>query len=375
MTSWILTVSYLWKDTWKRWLEQPGSVLARSVVTTIMVSLSVLLLVGFRMQIDKIRDQVEAFGLDNLLIVETVTPQDIAQGHASDRFRSIRKWGNLFTARVMLASATGSNGRNASVVAYEDSDMIGLMPYLRYGHDVFVLSADMPAGLVVDYTLEQRSFSGVALTPDERVSQLLQGDTLFVPSSYVTELQKLGYSMIYYLERDKAAPEIPRLSEAVRHVVRADGKGKVDIKSAEMLKQRLNQLEQQQGAMRIWLAVILGGALALIYGVLSILEFRQSMYISALLRSFGVSSVLLGLRTIGENVIIVNTVTFGIIYLLSRYHETIFSALKVTGNSNIAELYWGQESMWIIVAANAGILMSCIPVFWALRKPVGSILE
>ncbi len=375
MTSWILTVSYLWKDTWKRWLEQPGSVLARSVVTIIMVSLSILLLVGFRMQIEKLRDQVEAFGLNNLLIVETVSQQDIEAGKASDRFRSLRKWGELFTARTILASATGSDGRNASVVAYEDRDLVGLLPYLRYGHDVFVLSSGMPPGLVIDYNIQQLNFRGVALRPEEHVAQLLQGDTLFVPANRVEEIQKIGYSMIYYLQRAPDAPTIEKLSEAVRLVVRADGYGKVDIRSAEMLRQRLEQLEQQQGVMRFWLAVILGGALALIYGVLSILEFRQSMYVSALLKSFGVSSVFLGLRTIGENIIIVNVVTFGVIYLLAGKHDTIFSALKVSSISNIQELYWGWETMWIVGAANCGILLSCIPVFWALRKPVGNILE
>lgn len=375
MISWILTASYLWKDTWKRWFEQPGSVLARSVVTIIMVSLSILLLVGFRMQIEKIRAQVQAFGLDNLLIVETVTQQDLVEGDPVDRFRSIQKWGDLFTARVLLTSATGNNGRNASVVAYGDSDITGLLPYLRYGHEVFVLTTAMPAGLVVDYDIRRKSVSGVALKPEDRVAQILQGDTLFVPVSYVEDLEKFGYSMIYYLERDKDAPEIPSLSEAVRHVIRADGNGKVDIKSAEMLKQKLNKLEEQQGAMRAWLAAILGGALALVYGVLSILEFRQSMYVSALLRSFGVSSILLGLRTIVENIIIVNTVMFGVIGLLAWKHDTIFKALKVNSSSGVAELYWGQETMWIIAAANIGILIGCIPVFWALRKPVGSILE
>ena len=375
MTSWILTASYLWKDTWKRWFEQPGSVLARSVVTIIMVSLSILLLVGFRMQIEKIRAQVQAFGLDNLLIVETITQQDVTEGVSADRFRSIRKWGDLFTARVMLASATGSNGRRASVVAYDDTDLTGLLPYLRYGHEVFVLTTAMPAGLVVDYDIQHKNVSAVALKPEDRVAQILQGDTLFVPLDYVADLERFGYSMIYYLQRDQSAPEIPSLSEAVRQVVRADGNGKVDIKSAEMLKQKLNQLEEQQGTMRFWLATILGGALALVYGVLSILEFRQSMYVSALLRSFGVSPFLLGLRTIVENAIIVNLVTVGVIWLLAWKHETIFKALKVSSSSSVAELYWGRETLWIIAAANIGILISCIPVFWALRKPVGAILE
>lgn len=375
MTSWTLIASYLWKDTWKRWFEQPGSVLARSVVTIIMVSLSILLLVGFRMQIEKIRAQVEAFGLNNLLIVETVTQQDLANGGGSDRFRSIGQWGELFTGRVMLASARDSNGRSATVVGYEDSDMPGLVSYLRFGHDVFVLSSTMPAGIVVDYQLNQEPLKGVVLKPEGPISQVVQGDTLFVPLGRLENLQKIGYNMLYYLQRKKDAPEISTLSDAVDQVVRLDGVGKVEVKSAEMLKQRLNQMEQQQGVLRLWLAGILGSALALIYGVLSILEFRQSMYVSALLRSFGVSPGMLGLRTVLENALIVNVVTLSVVFLLYLNHNSIFKALNVKGFSQVGELYWGGETMWIVVAANIGIVISSLPVFWALRKPVGSILE
>lgn len=375
MTSWTLIASYLWKDTWKRWFEQPGSVLARSVVTIIMVSLSILLLVGFRMQIEKIRAQVEAFGLNNLLIVETVTQQDLANGGGSDRFRSIGQWGELFTGRVMLASARDSNGRSATVVGYEDSDMPGLVPYLRFGHDVFVLSSTMPAGIVVDYQLHQEPFKGVVLKPEGPISQVVQGDTLFVPLGRLENLQKIGYNMLYYLQRKKGAPEISALSDAVDQVVRLDGVGKVEVKSAEALKQRLNQMEQQQGVLRLWLAGILGSALALIYGVLSVLEFRQSMYVSALLRSFGVSPGMLGLRTVLENALIVNAVTLSVVFLLYLNHNSIFKALNVKGFSQVGELYWGGETMWIVVAANIGIVISSLPVFWALRKPVGSILE
>ncbi len=156
MISWILTVSYLSKDTWKRWLEQPGSVLARSVVTIIMVALSILLLVSYRLQLEKLREQVEAFGLDNLVVVETLTQQDLESGIPTERFRSLNRWGELFTARRLLATARGGKGESAAVIAYADADIPGLLPYLRYGREVFVLSSKMPQGLVVDYDVEHR---------------------------------------------------------------------------------------------------------------------------------------------------------------------------------------------------------------------------
>lgn len=340
-----------------------------------MVSLSILLLVGFRMQIEKLRTEIEKFGLDNLLVIETITPSDITSGISSDRFRSLQDHGKLFTIRKMLASARSNNGNIASVVAYDDSDLRGLLPYLKYGYDTFVLSNDMPEGLLVDYSLQGYDCSAVALRPEEKLNQLMQGDTLVLPISTIPEISKNGYSMIYYLEKAKSAPPIAKITKAIQSVIQADGNGKVDIKNAELIKQRMLQLEAQQDTMRLWLALILGASLALIYGVLSVLEFRQSMYITALLKSFGVSRLLLGYRSIVENLIIVNAVTLLVIHLLSRHHDTIFKALKVRTTSDLESLYWGQETLWIIVAANLGVLISSLPVFWALRKPVGVVLD
>ncbi|MFK7910518.1 MAG: hypothetical protein AB8F34_07935 [Akkermansiaceae bacterium] len=340
-----------------------------------MVSLSVLLLVGFRTQINKLRSQVEAFGLDNLLIVETITPTDINQGVPVDRFRSISKHGNLFTARKMLASARSSSGRSAAVVAYTDEDIAGLLPYLKYGHEVFVLTLQDPEGLVVDYQIQDLEVRGVALRPEEKIIQLIQGDTLFVPHSMVKHLDERGFTMVYYLQKDKDAPDVSKLSKAVYSVIRSDGDGKVDVKSAVMLRDKLRKLEGQQETMRVSLAAILGGALALVYGVLSILEFRQSMYVSALLRSFGVSNIMLGIRTVFENLLIVNVVSVAVIYILSLYHNKIFVHFKVKALDNVTDLYWGDETFFIMLAANIGVLISSLPVFWALRKPVGQVLE
>lgn len=340
-----------------------------------MVTLSILLLVGFRMQIEKLRTQVEEFGLDNVIIIETLTPQDIANGVPAERFRSIGRWGKLFTMKRLLASARGSEGSSAVVMAYSDHDLMGLAPYLRYGHEVFVLSNALPEGLVVDYDIEKHSYTGVALKPDEQVAQLLQGDTLCIPLSSAVELIARGYSMIYYLERDQSAPSIDDLIEAVNQLIKLDGGGKIDIRSAQILKKKLASLESQQSKMRYWLAIILGAALALIYGVLSILEFRQSMYVSALLKSFGVSSILLGIRAVFENLLIVNAVTFGVIAILMRVHEKVFSFLKVKTSIDVHALYWSTETFWVIMAANAGVILSAIPVFLALRKQVGSILN
>jgi len=73
--------------------------------------------------------------------------------------------------------------------------------------------------------------------------------------------------------------------------------------------------------------------------------------------------------------LIVNVISVGVIYSLALYHNNIFAYLNVKAQDSVTELYWGYETYWIIFAANIGVVISSLPVFWALRKPVGLVLE
>lgn len=377
MKSWILTSSYLWKDTWKRWFEQPGSVLARCLVTLIMVFLSVIFLVAMRVQVERLRAEVSKFGLDNMLVVETVSSQDLQKQAPEGRFRQLNEWGELLTVKKLLVSAQSGKGDRYGVVSYDDYDMSGLVKYLRYGYSTFILSNKLPEGLLVDLDLASQHVRAVVLKPDEVAAQLLQGNTLFVPSSEVQEIEQKGYSKVYYLKRREDAPSIEQLTDAVYDQIKRDGYGKVDIRSAAAMKQKLSRLEKQQGSMRIGMAFALGGAVALIYGTLSVLEFRQSMYVSALMRSFGVSRFFLGVRTLLENLLIVNAVSLTLVYVLSTSYQGLFKVLRINLGKGVdpSSYFWGQETIWVLMAANLGVLISCVPVFWAMRKEVGNVLD
>ena len=63
MRSLILIGSYLWKDTWKRWFEQPSSPLARLFVTGLLVLVATVILVIFQLLERSLRDRLEKFGI------------------------------------------------------------------------------------------------------------------------------------------------------------------------------------------------------------------------------------------------------------------------------------------------------------------------
>jgi hypothetical protein len=70
-------------------------------------------------------------------------------------------------------------------------------------------------------------------------------------------------------------------------------------------------------------------------------------------------------------------VAIALVYGLSQSYEALFKVLriKLSEGSDAASYFWSQETLWVMMAANAGVLISTIPVFWAMRKEVGDVLD
>jgi hypothetical protein len=376
MISWILIASYLWKDTWKLWFEQPGSILARIVVTSIMVAISIILLVAFSIQVDKVREQLKSFGVDSMLIVEMISPDDLNKGVVGARFGEIAKWGSLLTVKNLYPKGKTSEGDWVSVISYGEDAILPLSYYLDYGSGEVLLTNKYPEGMIIDVEVVNRWIRAKCLKPREEEARVMQGQTLLVPSSQYSVLEDTGYSVTYFLERHQDGPSIEMITESIRNVVANDKRGKIEIKSAAVFKQELDKLEKQQLIMRYTMAALLGGALALIYGTLSVLEFRQQRYVAALMRSFGVPRFLLALRNLLESVLIVNGVAFGVIFALRELHNEIFKALRLQNdNFDLNLLYFSPEILWVLGFVNLGVILSSIPTLRAMSKPVGKVLN
>src|SRR4026208_981250 len=105
MKSSTLIASYLWKDTWKRWFEQPGSPLARLFVTGLLALVATVILVAFHLLERSIRERLERFGLNTVLIRETITSdsKDLTVfGDAPDRLAALEEHGKKLRVRQLF---------------------------------------------------------------------------------------------------------------------------------------------------------------------------------------------------------------------------------------------------------------------------------
>jgi hypothetical protein len=171
---------------------------------------------------------------------------------------------------------------------------------------------------------------------------------------------------------------VATIVSAINALYVTDRRTPAQVQSSLALIREWEQLKERQVQWRNILAGILGLSLSLVYGAIAILEFRQNLYVSALLRSFGAPPRYLYLRHLLENALLANLAGLCAIAALAFLHGTIFGTLgfsKVVLDLHAANPYLGPEMLVILCWINIGAFLSSLPVAFGLRQPVGAILN
>jgi hypothetical protein len=137
-------------------------------------------------------------------------------------------------------------------------------------------------------------------------------------------------------------------------------------------------LQARQNQWRQILAGILGITVAFVFGAIAILEFRQNLFIGALLRSFGTPPSCLYFRQWIESAFLANLAATAAIALIYALHIKIFGTLGFPRSTlSLAQHnpYVSKEIFLVLICVNVGAFLSSLPVALGLRKPVGEILN
>lgn len=379
MRSSILIAFYLWKDTWKRWFEQPGSILARATVTVLTVGLATLLLVAFSLLERSLKRQLESFGLSSVLITETHAMGNPHPMARQDRFSHMEDWGKWLTVNQLFSNARMGDGSSVSIYTYGKEALLDLGPFLDEQNPFVLLTPRKHEFMTVDFEVDGYTFQGVTRYPPSFMAPVISSQALFVPEGSFPSPEAMG-SVITTLLRasaeDPGKPSIEQRVEAIQEVARLDD-SHISVRSSLDLHKKLKDLQASQVRWRFIMAAVVGTVLALIFGTISLLEFRQNLFIGALLRSFGTPSRTLFLRTLLENLFIANFFAILSMLLVATLHGTLFKVFGLPAEvvRFSASAYLSKETALIFLYVNIGACLSTLPVYYALKKPVGEILS
>jgi hypothetical protein len=379
MKSSILAASYLWKDTCKRWFEQPGSPLARVFVTGLLAFTAAMILVTFDLLERSIRERLERFGLNTVVVRETITSDSrelTVFGQAADHLAALSTQGERMRLRQLFVRGSTEWQSSLVVFTYPPQAFADLAPFMSRETPLICFSENLPAGAHVRVAVNRQSKMAVIRRPQGWLRPLLSEDTLLAPQGTWAEEERIGYIATTVLQRAAEALPVSQLVSAVNNLYAMERRAPPQVQSALPLINELETLRQRQTQWRNLLAGILGLAVSLVYGSISFLEFRQNLFVSALLRSFGAPSRWLFSRHLAENVFLANMAAVCAIMTVVLLHKTIFGTLGFTSSAlDFANPYASAELFSILLWVNAGALLSSIPILVGLRRPVGATLN
>src|SRR5436190_2986888 len=123
MKSWTLIASYLLKDTWSRWLEQPSSVLSRIFVGSLLVTVATVILVAFNLLERNLRARLENFGINTIVAREMLTgtdPEVLPNQIRADRLETFQRYGDEIRLRQYYIRAQTPWTKDLMVMSYND---------------------------------------------------------------------------------------------------------------------------------------------------------------------------------------------------------------------------------------------------------------
>jgi hypothetical protein len=355
--------------------------LARIFVGSLLVLVATVILVAFNLLERSVRARLESFGLNTLVVRENVTGLDPELLHTSerpDRLAPLQSAGEKMRLRQLYVRAQSELQTEVPVMSYPPEALPKLAEWLNPATPLVYFTESLPDNILLRVQLGRQYGTALVRHMANFLRPLALESLLLVPQDWANDAERIGFSETTIFQRQASAMPMQRYIQAVNLLYALDRRSPPQMQSALPLVEELERLQSQQKHWRALLASILGLALALVYGAIAVLEFRQNLFIGALLRSLGTPGRFLYFRQWIENALLANTSAFAAVLLVAGLHRQIFTALGFPApvvNAPDAHPYWSAEIALVLVCVNIGAFLSSLPVAVGLRRPVGAILS
>ncbi len=369
--NWLIFIhSYLWRNSIRRWIEQPLSLLSKLVVAALLGVFGAFVILGLQelgRQLDQRLTDREAL---TAIITEAFDERNAMTRLDSDEWKGAN-WDRVpgEVNQYFSAAAVANVGaqRNLSVIGIADIEKVGLVD------DFYLVAKRFKVGTVVEFEISGRISEAQVIRPTEEMGALLNGrEAILADTARLMFLLTRGYSQTTVLRAASldALEQADKIVSALRKVEDRQ----IFIRSNLLILQELRKIRAIQRQALVWVTIFSGGILGLVFGSLAWMEFREERYLMALIRSFGVSRGSLLVHASIENVILaVAGVLLGFGGLSLAANGIDLNALDLGWLRGIGSLAYGDGWPLIAGAALGGVLAG-VPVAIGLRKPLGLVL-
>lgn len=346
-----------------------------------LAAVAAFILVAFLMLERGLREKLESFGLNTLIVREMIMmndPELLAQGSRPDRLAQLAAWGDKLRLRQLYVRANSEWPGEMQVISYPPEAMPWLRDYASEITPLICVSDQWPENAVIKVSANRQTGQAIVKRPGKLFRPIANQNLLLAPQGWIPDVERIGFIEINLFQRRNDAPEMKSIVDMITLLFNLDRRNTPQVQSPLQMAEELEQLRERQNQWRAGLAATLGLALALVYGAIALLEFRQNLFISALLRSMGAPGAILFLRQWFENALLANGAAGGALALLAFFHQPMFSMLGVSKTVLTAagpSPYLSPEVLIIFAWVNIGAFLSALPVAFGMRRPVGEVLN
>ena len=350
-------------------------------VGSLLVTVATVILVAFNLLERNLRTRLEHFGVNTIVSREAVPPNDpsaLPNQIRPDRLAPLDQYGEKIRLRQLYSRARTPWQRDITTMTYTDEALPLLAGLLHSNTPLLCFSENMPENSLVEVSLERQESVAVVRKPKGFFRPVVNQTVLLVPQGMAPEAERIGYVEMVVFRRTSEQLGIQHFVTAIQNLFSMEEKSPPQLQSAVGMIKELESLQSRQAQWRGAMAGLLGLAVALVFGAIAVLEFRQNAYVSALLRSFGAPGKALYIRQWLENAALANLAGISAILLLACFHKDLFGVLGFPSdllNLKNANPYFSWEIALVLLWVNIGAFLSSLSVAIGLKKPVGEILS
>ncbi len=351
---------------------------------TLLLALLGILIQGILSSLElKIQEKIENAGVRTILISNHVKPFEVPSTEAEKYLIKdlLKDKGKVIEFKRLGVSATWRENKRIPIYAY-DRDEIAFfdleLPFSETGAYYFTKNHDYDEPItlaIIDRERRAVSVDGMKCEIPSGLRSFVNADNfLLLPKQYSTRFEATGY---YSFQ----AVEVDRLEDLGEVIGKLETLFKFDRRNVQMVDQRqlfdeLEKLYSIQSQWRIGVALLISAVLTLLIGSTALLEFRQNQYVIALLKSFGVSSYIIAISFIVENLVLVSLGLFLAAAIMVSASQDAMRALSNTFGTSTLEWTFSFEDLNVLMMASyIGVALALLPVFNSLKKPVGRVLQ
>ena len=275
-----------------------------------------------------------------------------------------------------------NGGKRCRVIVFDENSMPGMVrlseKFAKLREPYFLLARGYPESFRLPVFLRGYVLEAEVVEPPPIFDLLAKNSAILMISREYAQGFGSGKRNEAFLFIGDNQLDLAVLLRSIRATLHAEGIERYELSSPMDWLGEVKNLREYRKECQLFAGLSIGLLILVSFSSIAVFEFRQNLYVLSLFKSFGVPAFLMFLRYWTEASIIALGSFLTAIELSIRLHFPLFESLKMEIRGfeiPLAVNFKPLENDQLIIILFCSVIISMIPVAWALRVPVGKTLS